>query len=65
MHPRSNRVIPMPDALTNEEDFSSKLIMLWANEEAWRLDMDLFDQDIKLYDEKVQKGEEPVEEWET
>ena len=65
IHPLSDRVVPMPDALTNKEDFSSEVIMLWAIRQAHNLDIELFEYNIALYDEKVDKGEEVIEEWET
>ena len=65
VHPLSDRVVPMPDALTNKEDFSSEVIMLWAIRQAHNLDIELFEYNIALYDEKVEKGEEVIEEWET
>ena len=39
--------------------------MLWAIRTTTKLDIELFEHNIKLYEEKVQKGEEPIEEWET
>ena len=65
VHPLSDRVVPMPDTLKNPEDFSSEVIMLWAIRQAHNLDIELFEYNIALYDEKVEKGEEVVEEWET
>ena len=65
VHPLSDRVVPMPDTLTNPEDFSSEVIMLWAIRQAHNLDIELFEYNISLYDEKVEKGEEVIEEWET
>ena len=64
VHPLSDRVVPMPDALTNKEDFTSEIIMLWAIRQAHNLDIELFEYNIKIFDEKVAKGEE-IEEWET
>ena len=63
IHPLSDRVVAMPDPMTNEEDFSSELIMLWALRTAHGLDVELFEYNIQLYEEKEAKGEE-IEEWE-
>ena len=65
VHPLSDRVVPMPDALDKEEDFSSEIVMLWAIRQAHNLDIELFEYNINLYDEKKAKGEEEIEQWET
>lgn len=65
VHPLSDRVVPLPDALTAPEDFSSEIIMLWALRTAHGLDIELYDYNIELHDEKVAKGETEIEAWET
>ena len=65
IHPLSDRVVALPDKLENPEDFSSEIIMLWAIRQAHSLDIELFEYNIQMYEEKVAKGEEEIQEWET
>ena len=65
IHPYSDQVVPYPEELSEPDDFSPELILLWARRTVLYLEIELFEQDIKLYNAKVLKGEEEVFEWET
>lgn len=65
IHPYSDQVVPYPEELTEPDDFSPELILLWARRTVLYLEIELFENDIKVYNEKVHRAEEEVFDWET
>ena len=64
LHSYGSLSMPYPEALDKPENFSPEMILLWARRTVLYLEIELFEHDIKDYEEKSSKGEE-IPEWET
>ena len=48
---------PFPDPLDDPEGVTAEVVLLWARRTILKQEIQLFEEDIAAYDEKVSKGE--------
>lgn len=64
MHPFSDQVVQYEDPLNDPDTVSAQGLLLWGRRTILYLEAELFERDISAFEQKKEKGEETIEEWE-